>query len=377
MFSAVDKTTLLALPGFLIAGNLMDEGGLAKKLVNICELAVAKIPGGLPIVTSISSAVFGAISGSGVATTAIVGGIMQPEMEARGYKGEYVGALITSGGVLDAVIPPSIILVVYGAATNTSIGDLFKTGFAAGALMLISVCVLCIIQATRQKGLKLEKKTYSKDQVVAILKESIPALLAPILIIVGIFGGFVTPTECSCILIAYVILICTLLYKKLTLKSIWESFKKGAMQSAAILMIMAAAGIFGWIIAYTKLPNQLMGSIIGITDSKVLIMLAVLVCVFIAGMFMSGTAIVVILAPILSVICATLGINGVHFGTVILMCLALGCMTPPFGTCLYAASMVTKKPVEKIAYQVLPFIVTYFIDIVLVVLIPQVVMWIV
>ena len=142
MYSGVDKMTLLALPGFLIAGNLMDQGGLAKRLVSFCELFVAKLPGGLPIVTVAASAIFGAISGSGVATTAVVGGIMLPEMKQRGYEPSYVGALITSGGVLDAVIPPSVILVVYGAATGTSIADLFKDGFSVGIFMMISVMIL-------------------------------------------------------------------------------------------------------------------------------------------------------------------------------------------------------------------------------------------
>lgn len=245
MYSSVDKMTLLALPGFLIAGNLMDKGGLAKRLVSFCELFVAKLPGGLPIVTVIASAIFGAISGSGVATTAVVGGIMLPEMEKRGYEPSYVGALITSGGVLDAVIPPSVILVVYGAATGTSISDLFKSGFSVGLFMVVSTIIVCLIQGSRKKDVVIIKKEYTIPMVIDTLKESILALLAPVLIIVGIFGGFVTPTECSVVLIAYVILVCGPIFHELNLASIWESFKKAALQSAAILLIMATAGVFG------------------------------------------------------------------------------------------------------------------------------------
>lgn len=371
MYSGVDKMTLLALPGFLIAGNLMDQGGLAKRLVSFCELFVAKLPGGLPIVTVAASAIFGAISGSGVATTAVVGGIMLPEMKQRGYEPSYVGALITSGGVLDAVIPPSVILVVYGAATGTSIADLFKAGFSVGLFMMISVMILCIIQGRRQ-NITLVKKVYTKEMVLSTLKESILALLAPLLIIVGIFGGFVTPTECSVILIAYVILVCGPIFHELSLASIWESFKKAALQSAAILLILSTASVFGWIIAYTKLPNMLMNAILAITANKVLIVLAVNLVVLVAGMFMSGTAIVLIAAPILTVLCSTLQINPVHFGAMILMNLAIGCMTPPFGTCLYASSMVTKAPVEKIAVKIIPFLLVYFIDLVLLMLFPDI-----
>ena len=371
MYSGVDKMTLLALPGFLIAGNLMDQGGLAKRLVSFCELFVAKLPGGLPIVTVAASAIFGAISGSGVATTAVVGGIMLPEMKQRGYEPSYVGALITSGGVLDAVIPPSVILVVYGAATGTSIADLFKAGFSVGLFMMISVMILCIIQGRRQ-NITLVKKVYTKAMVLSTLKESILALLAPLLIIVGIFGGFVTPTECSVILIAYVILVCGPIFHELSLASIWESFKKAALQSAAILLILSTASVFGWIIAYTKLPNMLMNAILAITANKVLIVLAVNLVVLVAGMFMSGTAIVLIAAPILTVLCSTLQINPVHFGAMILMNLAIGCMTPPFGTCLYASSMVTKAPVEKIAVKIIPFLLVYFIDLVLLMLFPDI-----
>lgn len=372
MYSSVDKMTLLALPGFLIAGNLMDEGGLAKRLVSFCELFVAKLPGGLPCITVAASAIFGAISGSGVATTAVVGGIMLPEMKERGYEPSYVGALITSGGVLDAVIPPSVILVVYGAATNTSIGDLFKSGFSVGLFMVISTMILCILQGMRHKNIAVVKKEYTRAMIVTTLKESILALLAPIIIIVGIFGGFVTPTECSVILIAYVILICGPVFHELTLQKIWESFKKAALQSAAILMILSAAGVFGWLIAYTKLPNVLMNSILTITTNKTLIILAVNAVVLIAGMFMSGTAIVSIAAPILTVLCATLEINPVHFGSMVLMNLAIGCMTPPFGTCLYASSMVTKAPVERIAVKIIPFILVYLLDLLLVMVFPQI-----
>ena len=371
MYSGVDKMTLLALPGFLIAGNLMDQGGLAKRLVSFCELFVAKLPGGLPIVTVAASAIFGAISGSGVATTAVVGGIMLPEMKQRGYEPSYVGALITSGGVLDAVIPPSVILVVYGAATGTSIADLFKAGFSVGLFMMISVMILCIIQGRRQ-NITLVKKVYTKEMVLSTLKESILALLAPLLIIVGIFGGFVTPTECSVILIAYVILVCGPIFHELSLASIWESFKKAALQSAAILLILSTASVFGWIIAYTKLPNMLMNAILAITANKVLIVLAVNLVVLVACMFMSGTTIVLIAAPILTVLCSTLQINPVHFGAMILMNLAIGCMTPPFGTCLYASSMVTKAPVEKIAVKIIPFLLVYFIDLVLLMLFPDI-----
>ena len=344
---------------------------MAKRLVSFCELFVAKLPGGLPIVTVAASAIFGAISGSGVATTAVVGGIMLPEMKQRGYEPSYVGALITSGGVLDAVIPPSVILVVYGAATGTSIADLFKAGFSVGLFMMISVMILCIIQGRRQ-NITLVKKVYTKEMVLSTLKESILALLAPLLIIVGIFGSFVTPTECSVILIAYVILVCGPIFHELSLASIWESFKKAALQSAAILLILSTASVFGWIIAYTKLPNMLMNAILAITANKVLIVLAVNLVVLVAGMFMSGTAIVLIAAPILTVLCSTLQINPVHFGAMILMNLAIGCMTPPFGTCLYASSMVTKAPVEKIAVKIIPFLLVYFIDLVLLMLFPDI-----
>ncbi len=371
MYSGVDKMTLLALPGFLIAGNLMDKGGLAKRLVAFCELFVAKLPGGLPIVTVISSAIFGAISGSGVATTAVVGGIMLPEMEKRGYEPSYVGALITSGGVLDAVIPPSVILVVYGAATGTSIGDLFKSGFSVGLFMVLSSIVLCILQGRKQK-VTMVTKEYTVKSVLQVLRQSILALLAPVIIVVGIFGGFVTPTECAVILIAYVLIICGLVFRELTWRSIWEAFTKAALQSAAILLIISTASVFGWIVAYTKLPNMLMDTVLALTSNKLLIILAVNAVILVAGMFMSGTAIVLIAAPILTVLCSTLEVDPVHFGSMVLMNLAIGCMTPPFGTSLYASSMVTRAPVEKIALKVVPFICTYVLDLILIMIFPQI-----
>ena len=369
MYSGIDRITLLALPGFIIAGNLMDQGGLAKRLVSLCEMMIGKLPGGLPVVTLGASAIFGAISGSGAATTAVMGNIMLPEMKARGYKGTYVGALITSGGVLDAVIPPSMVLVIYGSMTGTSIGDLFKSGFSVGLVMMVFAMSLCVITAKRH-NVNLIKRSYTLAQVFETIKRAILALLAPVIIIVGIFGGYFTPTECAVVLIIYVAIVCGPVFRELSLKGTWEAFKKAALQTSALAMIIGSASLFGWIVAYLKLPDALIAAVFSVTTNKYMILVLVNLCIIGMGMFVSGASIVAIIAPMMMPLCLRLGLNPVAFGSMILLNLALGHMTPPFGQCLYVSAMVTGEPVEKISVQTLPFIGAYVLVLILLIFFP-------
>ena len=371
MYSGIDRITLLALPGFLIAGNLMDQGGLAKRLVSLMEVIIGRLPGGLPIVTIGASAIFGAISGSGMATTAVMGNIMLPEMKARGYKGTYVGALVTAGGVLDSVIPPSMVLVIYGSMTGTSIGDLFKAGFSVGLVAVVFAMLTCVV-LSKWHNIDIIKKYYSAAEVFTTLRKAILALLAPVLIIVGIFGGYFTPTECAVVLIVYVIIVCGLIFRELNLKGIWEAFKKAALQSSALALIIGSASLFGWIVGYLKVPDALVSAAFSITDNKYLILILVNLAVMTMGMFVAGSSLVAIIAPMMIPLCLKLGLHPVAFGSMILLNLALGQMTPPFGQCLFVSAMVTKEPVEKITVQTLPFVGTHLIVLALVIFFPQI-----
>jgi len=369
MYSGIDKMSLIALPGFIIAGNLMDTGGLAKRLVSFCEMFVTKITGGLAIVSIGASAFFGAISGSSVATTAAIGGLMLPELKKRNYPGGYCASLAAAGGILGGIIPPSIGLVIYGAATGTSITDLFKAGVSVGLFMALSAMVLSYFYSKKHHYVS-EPKQYTFKKVVVTTKEALFALGAPVIILGGIFSGLFTPTEAAIVAIIYSLIVCGLVYKELTWKKIWDIISKSAVTSAAILIITAVATLFGWIVAYEKIPQAILGVVTSVTSSKYIVLLMINFFLIIAGMFMNGTSIVLITAPILVPLAASMSINPVHFGIMVMANLSIGNLSPPFGTCLYTGSMISGEPVETVAKHLVPFMLVYIVDILIVMVIP-------
>ena len=371
MYSGIDKMTLIALPGFIIAGNLMDTGGLAKRLVSFCEMFVTKITGGLAIVSIGASAFFGAISGSSVATTAAIGGLMLPELKKRNYPGGYCAALAAAGGILGGIIPPSIGLVVYGAATGTSITDLFKSGVSVGIFMALSAMVLSYFYSKKHRYVSAPKK-YTFNKIVVTTKEALFALGAPVIILGGIFSGLFTPTEAAIVAIVYSLIVCGLIYKELTWKKIWDIISRSAVTSAAILIITAIATLFGWIVAYEKIPQAVLGAVTSITSSKYIVLLMINFFLIIAGMFMNGTSIILITAPILVPLAASMSINPVHFGIMVMANLSIGNLSPPFGTCLYTGAMISGEPVEAVAKHLVPFMLVYIVDVLFVMVVPWV-----
>lgn len=354
MFSGSGSFTLLAIPFFVLAGNLMSVGGISKRLVNLCNSLFGHISGGLAMVAIITCAFFAAISGSSAATAAAVGTIIIPEMLHHKYDKDFAAATVASSAELGVIIPPSIGLIQYGVATGTSISDLFMAGFLPGIFICLVLCIVAHFMCKKQ-GFEPSKKATRQEKIQA-LKDSILAILMPVIILGGIYSGLFTPTEAAVIAVFYGLFVGLFIYKEITLKDIPKILSDSAMTMATVLLIMSASTIFGWILTKLQIPQAVAKGFLGISSSKYIFLLLVNVLLLFIGMFCEAGAAMVILAPLLAPVAVTLGIDLVHFGVIMMSNLAIGMMTPPVGVNLYVVCDTAKVKIEGM----FPYLVKYF-----------------
>lgn len=354
MFSGSGSFTLLAIPFFVLAGNLMSVGGISKRLVNLCNSLFGHISGGLAMVAIITCAFFAAISGSSAATAAAVGTIIIPEMLHHKYDKDFAAATVASSAELGVIIPPSIGLIQYGVATGTSISDLFMAGFLPGIFICLVLCIVAHFMCKKQ-GFEPSKKATHQEKIQA-LKDSILAILMPVIILGGIYSGLFTPTEAAVIAVFYGLFVGLFIYKEITLKDIPKILSDSTMTMATVLLIMSASTIFGWILTKLQIPQAVAKGFLGISSSKYIFLLLVNVLLLFIGMFCEAGAAMVILAPLLAPVAVTLGIDLVHFGVIMMSNLAIGMMTPPVGVNLYVVCDTAKVKIEGM----FPYLVKYF-----------------
>lgn len=337
-FTGVDSFTLMAIPFFMISGSLMTMGGVSRRLVNLFSVMLKSLPGGLAIVTVVACTFFGAISGSAPATAAAIGGIMMPAMFKANYNKSFAMNTVASAGYLGVIIPPSITMVTYGVASGASIGDMFMAGVIPGVILCLGMCVYCFFVGRANNYVLHETHTVSGREFLKIFIDAIPAMLMPIIILGGIYGGIFTPTEAGCVSVVYGLLVGFFVYKELTLKDLNAVFKQSALSTSMILLIIAAAAAFGNIMTREMVPNKVASFIIGISDNKIVFLLLVNALLLIVGCFMETNTAIMIIAPILLPVAKTLGVDIVHFGIIMVINLAIGLLTPPLGMNLYVAS---------------------------------------
>lgn len=347
LFTGTDSFTLMAVPFFMIAGVLMETGGVSRRLVNLCNAAFGGVPGGLAIVTIVASAFFGALTGSSPATVAAIGGIMVPSMMKAGYSEEFALSTSASSGYLGIIIPPSIVLVTYGLATGTSVGALFIAGFIPGIVIAIALSIVAYIIGKRNGF--LNKQNIKRRDFTKALFEAIPALLMPVIILGGIYGGIFTPTEAAAVSILYGLIVGLFVYKELKLRDIPKLFVRAGASSAKVMFILAGAMALGFIMNREMIPVKITNVILSFSgDSKIIFLLLVNILFLIVGCFMEANAAIMIIAPVLLPIMKMLGINLVHFGVVITINMGIGMITPPLGMNLVVASSITGSPVSKV-----------------------------
>lgn len=370
-YNGIDSFAYLAIPLFLMAGNIMAEAKISDKLVALASLMVGKHRGGLAHVATGSSAFFGAISGSAPATTSAIGAIMIPSMEKRGYPKAYSAAVVAVSGILGLIIPPSLTMVVYGVTASVSIGDLFLCGFVPGIIITLALMGLNYLIA-RKQGFGLEERVITeKKDAFKIIKDSLVALLMPVIILGGIYSGIFTATESAAIACLYGIVIGLFFYRTLTLKSLFNILRNSAESTALILFLMGAASLFSFIIAREEVPQKLAQSVLGITTNQTVIMLIMLVGFMIIGTFLDNIGAMVLIVPTLSGVVQQANIDPLYFGVFMVIALAVGQVTPPVGLNLFIASNIAKVKFEKVVVYTLPYILLCFALLILFIFVPD------
>ncbi len=376
MINGVDSFPLLAVPMFVLSGNIMAEGKISKKLFNFFSYFVADKTAGLPIATVITCLFYGAISGSGPATTAAVGAMTIPIMVNLGYDKVFSTSLVAVAGGLGVIIPPSIPFIFYGQASGVSVAKMFMAGILPG--LLIGFCLMvyswyyCKKHGEDKEKLVSYKNELKRMGFVGLLKDSFWAILCPVIILGSIYGGIASPTEAAVISVFYALIISLFIYKSLKVTDLYKILVDSVKTYTTIIFIIAAATGFARILTFMKVPTLITQGISATVSSKVALLILINVILLIVGMFMDTTPAILILTPILVPLVKQYGVDPIHFGIIMVVNLAIGFVTPPLGVNLFVASSISSVKIEDIIKKVLPFIVAFIIALILITFIPQI-----
>ncbi|MEI8325030.1 MAG: TRAP transporter large permease [Betaproteobacteria bacterium] len=354
MFNAINKFPLAAIPFFILAGNVMETGGISRRLVEFAKSIVGGVQGGLPMTCVLTCMIFAAVSGSSVATTFAIGTILIPALIKHGYPTTYAAALQATSAELGVIIPPSIPMILYGVSAEVSIGELFIAGFGPGLLiggaLMLFVWVYCKFKGWGKSDgegrLSFGKATWQAGW----------ALMMPVIILGGIYGGVFTPTEASAVAVFYALVVGIFIYREIKLRDLHRILYKSVMSSAVIMFIIANAGLFAFLITRAGVPDAIGHWLQEVLQSPGYFLLGVNAALFIIGMFIETSAAIIVLAPILAPVAQHFGIDPVHFGLVMVVNLALGMITPPFGVNLFAACTVARISLDRIIKDLVPFV---------------------
>jgi C4-dicarboxylate transporter, DctM subunit len=354
MFSAINKFPLAAIPFFILAGNLMETGGISRRLVEFAKSLVGGVQGGLPMTCVLTCMIFAAVSGSSVATTFAIGTILIPALIKHGYPTPYAAALQATAAELGVIIPPSIPMILYGVSAEVSIGELFIAGFGPG--LLIGLALMLFVHLwCRYKGWG-KNDGDGRLSVGAATVQAGWALLMPVIILGGIYGGVFTPTEASAVAVFYALVVGMAVYREIGVKDLFSILKKSVVSSAVIMFVIANAGLFAYLITRAGVPEAIGLWLKDVLQSPLLFLLGVNAALFVIGMFIETSAAIIVLAPILAPVAVFFGVDPVHFGIVMVVNLALGMITPPFGVNLFAACTVARISLDRIITQLVPFV---------------------
>lgn len=385
LFSGVDVLVLMCIPFFMLAGDLMAKGGIAKRLVDVANLLVGDITGGLAYVTIIVCALFAAMTGSAMACCVTVGAIMIPVMDQAGYDRRFSAAVVAAGSVLGPIIPPSTAMIIYASSTNTSIAKLYLMGIPAGILIAVALGVVCFfyckkmnyrgISKASSAGLK-EGEKLSAKRVVKIVFGAIPALGSPVIILGFIFSGICTPTEASVVAVVYSFIIGLFVYRGFKIKDIPKVIFKSAQNAAKVMYIVACASLFAWVISYARVAVIVVDSLMKISTNPSVLMLIMVIILLIMGCIMEATPIMLITIPLFMPVCNAAGISLLHFGIVMCIAVCIGFVTPPFGTVLFTTMDVAKVTMSGLTRRLIPMIIVMLVMLFLIAFIPQLTMFI-
>jgi tripartite ATP-independent transporter DctM subunit len=370
LMAGVDSFQLLAVPFFILAGNLMNTSGVTDRIYDFANALVGHVRGGLAQVNVVGSVIFSGMSGSAVADAGGLGALEIKAMTKEGYAPEFAGAVTAASCVVGPIIPPSIPLVLYAVIANVSIGRLFLGGILPGIVIALALMAY-IWWAAGRKGFPRGRRFSWSERGRALLRAVLP-LLTPVIIMGGIFGGVVTATEAAAVAALYALLLGTLVYRELGLRDLLRVFRESMNTTAVVGFIVAAATLFNWVLTRERVPQQVAELLLGVTDSPILILLLINLLLLFLGMFMEALAIMVLTVPVLLPVIQALGIDPVHFGIVLTLNLMIGLLTPPMGIGLFVVAKVGNIPFDRLAVAVAPFYVPLLTALVLITIFPQI-----
>jgi C4-dicarboxylate transporter DctM subunit len=369
MFAGINSFALVAVPMFVLAGDIMAQGEISKRLVAFADSMLGFIRGGLSIVSVLAGMFFAAISGSGAATTAAVGASLVPELKRKGYDPASAASLIAAAGTIGVVIPPSVPMIIYAVIAQVSVKDLFLAGLIPGIAMGVGLIFVALIQ-----GYRRAYEPGTPFSLVVVLRTFLSAswgLMAPLIILGGIFSGIFTPSEAAVVAVNYAIFISFFVYRDLTLRGFYRIVLKAGVTTAVILFVIAASSVLSWALASWQVPNAIAAFALSISSNTYVLLIVIMMLILLTGVFLETASALIILTPMLLPLAAQLGIGSIHFGIIIVVGLAIGMVTPPVAINLFVASSITNLPVERIARAVLPYLGILIVVYLLIAFIPM------
>jgi tripartite ATP-independent transporter DctM subunit len=370
MATGLDSFALLAIPFFILAGQLMNSGGIARRLIDFAKILVGKLPGGLAFVNIIAAMLFGAISGSAVAAASAIGGFMTPVMKKEGYDSAFAASVNITSATTGMIIPPSNILIVYSLASGgVSIAALFLAGYLPGILLGISLMIVAGTYA-KKHNYKIDSSTSIKEGLKVFLK-AVPSLLLIIIVIGGIVAGYFTATEASAIAVFYAFFLSVFIYKEVKFKDIPQILLSSAITTSVVMMLIATSMAMSWVMAYENIPQNVASGLMALSDSKIVIFLIINLILLFVGTFMDMTPAVLIFTPIFLPVATQLGVDPIHFGIIMVVNLSIGLCTPPVGSVLFVGCSVADLPITKVIKPLIPFFIAMIISLLIITYIPD------
>ena len=380
-FSGINSFTVMAIPFFMLAGLIMSTGGIAKRIVNFASALIDFVTGALGCVTILACMFFGALSGSGMATTSAIGGMMIPEMKKKGYSSEYAATLVCFGGIVGPIIPPSLSFVLYGATTNTSVPELFLAGVLPGILLgiifLLMNIFICKKTKTEVRELEEIKNVTFKEllqkrikRIWIATKDGIWALLSPTIILGGIYSGIFTPTEAACISVVYSAFVSFFIYKDLNLKALYNTLLDAAVLNGITSFLLGYSTVFSTFMTFEKVPQMISTFLTNISDNPFIVLFFINLILLFIGLFLDTVPAIIVMAPMLLPTIKSLGINPIHFGVVMAVNLAIGLCTPPYGCNLFVGAAVARIKLDKMFKLIIPFFLAAIFALALITYIP-------
>lgn len=371
----IDSFPLLAIPFFILAGSLMNTGGIAQRLVDFASCLVGFVRGGLAMVNIVASKFFGGISGSSVADSVAIGSTLIPAMKRKGYDSGFAAAVTAASSTIGIIIPPSIPIIIYGVMAGESIRQLFIAGAIPGILVGLALMLTTYIVALKYPDEFPREEFPTLSSLVISLKRASLALFMPVFVLGGIIGGIVTPTEAAVVAVIYALIVGGFIYKEIKLSHFKGIMYDTILGTSAVMFLVGAASLFGWIVAYEQIPMMIGQGLESISSNPIVILLMMNVFLLMTGLFLDLTAALIILTPVLLPVAVSVGMDPVHFGIMMIINLAIGLVTPPVGLCLFTCCKIANISIVKISRSIVPLLIALIVVLFLVVYVPQISMW--